>query len=130
MFSPTHPFLQISAVSAPIRSIWYSAIPYADGTWSIDEENLRDELDGEGFRPIILISDEHDGKALFVPVTRTGRTVSISHPVPDESPLVGFADCMDIWGRPMPHEPAETYIMPLDFVQEVVRKMLLRFNLQ
>jgi hypothetical protein len=114
-----------------VGAIYISAIQYADGSWSYDQKNLKSPHD-QGTRPIMLLSDEEDGRALFVPITSVSPAPSRDLvPVPPGTPrwLYGAADCMDLVSRSTP-DSRIVYTMPQEYVQTVVARVMQRLSLQ
>ncbi|QBZ81453.1 hypothetical protein pclt_cds_866 [Pandoravirus celtis] len=112
-------------------SVWFLPVQYADGTWSTEQQNLKHDRD-TGMRPIMLLSDEEDGEALFVPITTTPPNAA-RHllPVPTTTPaaLKGSADCMDLVSRDIPPITHRMYQMPADYVDQVVARVVRTFQL-
>ncbi|AVK77548.1 hypothetical protein pmac_cds_860 [Pandoravirus macleodensis] len=80
----------------------------------------------------MLLSDEEDDEALFVPITKTPPN-GARHlvPVPSNTPptLKGSADCMDLVSRDIPPVTGRVYQMPADYVDDVIDCVVSTFHL-
>ena len=108
-----------------VGSTWYSAVPYEDGSWSSDHK--------KGARPIIMLSDSHDFRALFVKITSTEpgtRKWQLKVPPGTPRSVAGYVDCMDTWGDEVPPnvEEMREHTFPRQFVLQILSELQKRFG--